>query len=139
MAKKLSKYLETIGHEIHDTAYQDEKGVNRPITRDEALARQIWKRALGYDEETINADGLPSHRKFPPDPKAQQFIFERREGKPEAPIEGDDTTLLDNVSEIARNMMNRTAEEVVIDEHTDDTETDSKDSVSRHSSDLDVS
>lgn len=130
MAKKLSGYLESIGQEIHDTAYVDGEGTNRPITKDETLAREIWKRALGCVETIENEDGTFSHRVFKPDPRAQQFIFERREGKPEASIEGDDTSLLDNISDIARNMMNRSAEEIVTDGNSDDTETDAQDSVS---------
>lgn len=130
MAKKLTNYLEMIGKEIHETAFVDDKGVNRPISKDEQLAREVWKRALGYEEEIMNADGSASHRKYPPDPKAQVFIFERREGKPEAPIEGNDTSLLDNMSETARNMMNKSAEEIVTDEHIDNTETDTQDFVS---------
>ena len=124
MSKKLSKYLESIGQELHETAFVDDKGVNCPITKDESLAREIWKRALGCVETIENEDGTFSHRVFKPDPRAQQFIFERREGKPEAPIEGNDTSLLDGIGDIARNMMNKTAEEVVTDEYTDDTETD---------------
>ena len=122
--KKLSKYLESIGQELHETAYVDDKGINRPITKDESLAREIWKRALGCVETIENEDGTFSHRVFKPDPRAQQFIFERREGKPEAPIEGQDTSLLDGIGDIARNMMNKTADEVVTNEYTDDTETD---------------
>lgn len=121
--KKLSKYLESIGQELHETAYVDDKGVNRPITKDETLAREIWKRALGCVETIENEDGTFSHRVFKPDPRAQQFIFERREGKAEAPIEGNDTSLLDNMSETARNMMNKSAEEIVTDGNTDDTDT----------------
>ncbi len=130
MARRLSKFLETIGQEIHNASHVDAEGTFRPITKDESLAREVWKRALGYEEETINADETVSHRKYPPDPKAQQFIFERREGKPEAPIEGQDTSLLDGIGDIARNMMNKTADEVVTNEYTDDTETDAQDSVS---------
>lgn len=130
MAKKLSGYLESIGQEIHDTAYVDGEGTNRPITKDETLAREIWKRALGCIETIENEDGTFSHRVFKPDPRAQQFIFERREGKPEAPIEGTDNSLLDGISDIARNMMNRSAEEIVTDGNSDDTETDAQDSVS---------
>ena len=128
--KKLSKYLESIGQEIHETAYMDQSGTNRAITKDECLAREIWRRALGYEENVANGDGEFSHRVFKPDPKAQQFIFERREGKPEAPIEGDDTSLLDGISDIARNMMNKSAEEIVTDECSNDTNTDAQDPVS---------
>ncbi len=128
--KKLSKYLESIGQELHETAYVDGKGVNCPITKDETLAREIWKRALGWVETIENEDKTFSHRVFKPDPRAQQFIFERREGKPEAPIEGQDTSLLDDFGGIARDMMNKSAEEIVTNGNTDNTETDAQDPVS---------
>lgn len=113
--KRLSKYLEQIGHEIHDASYVDETGTIRPITRDEALAREIWKRALGYEQEVTNADGTVTHRVHSPDPKAQQFIFERREGKFITPIEERSITLLEKVSEIAKDRLNEVAKEVVDD------------------------
>lgn len=123
--KKLSNYLESIGHEIHDTGFVDDAGTIRPITRDEALAREIWKRALGYVKETKNSDGSISNRYFPPDPKAQQFIFERREGKFITPTDERSITLLDKISELAKSQLNKAAEEVVKDDR-DETQPDAQ-------------
>jgi len=117
--KKLSKYLEQIGHEIYDTGFLDDKGTIRAITRDEALAREIWRRALGYVTETTNSDGSKSNRYFPPDPKAQAFIFERREGKVIPPTEEKSITLLEKISELAKSQLNRVAEKVVEDDRDD--------------------
>jgi len=116
--KKLSKYLEQIGHEIHDKGFVDDAGTIRPITRDEALAREIWKRALGYVKETTNSDGSVSNRYFPPDPKAQAFIFERREGKFITPTDEKSITLLEKISEIAKDQANKVAEETVDDRNS---------------------
>ena len=122
--KKLSNYLEQIGHEIHDTGFVDDAGTIRPITRDEALAREIWKRALGYIKETTNSDGSVSNRYFPPDPKAQAFIFERREGKFVTPIDERSITLLEKISELAKSQLNKAAKEVV-DNDRNDTQSES--------------
>ena len=61
MKRTLTELLEIIGQEIHES-YADDKGVLQPITRDEALAREVWRRALGHKEETTNADGTMNNR-----------------------------------------------------------------------------
>ena len=121
--KKLTEYLEEIGQEIHDASFADTDGVLRPIMKDELLAREIWKRALGYEEESQNADGTVSHRVFQPDPKAQAFIFERREGKFITPPEGKGATLLDKISALTKMKLNLDAEEIVNGD-SDDNKTD---------------
>lgn len=115
MARYLSDYLKAIGQEIHDSSYTDDTCTIRPITKDEALAREIWKRALGYEVKTVNADGTVGHRLFPPDPKAQEFIFERREGKIVVPTDDKSTTLIDKITDITKFNMNKMAEDAVDD------------------------
>jgi hypothetical protein len=122
MAKRLTDYLDSIGHEIHDEAYVDDGGTIRPITKDERLAREIWKRALGHEEEQQNVDGTVMHRTFPPDPKAQQFIFERREGKFVTPTDEKSMKLLERISEIAKLQINDEAEQAVDDRDTPQTD-----------------
>lgn len=125
MAKRLTEYLETIGHEIHDRGHVDADGTIRPITKDEQLAREVWRCALGDEQETVNEDGSVSHRIFPPDKKMQQFIFERREGKIVTPQEEQSITLLERISELARSQINAAADNVVEDDRDDNT-TDSE-------------
>ena len=120
MAQKLSDYLKSIGQEIHDRGYTDDEGVIRPITKNEMLGREVWKRALGYEEEIANADGSVIHRTFLPDPKAQSFIFERIEGKVVTPTEETSIVLLEKIGEIARNRINAAAEEIVDDLEVDE-------------------
>ena len=115
MERTLGKLLESIGNEIHDSGYTDANGVIRSITKDEQLAREIWRRALGYEQEITNADGSIQHRIFPPDPKIQQFLIERREGKIIQPTEEKSITLLEKISELAKAQLNKAAEEVVKD------------------------
>lgn len=125
MAKRLTEYLEQIGREIHDRGHVYADGTVRPITKDEMLAREVWRRALGHEQETTNEDGSVSHRIYPPDPKMQQFIFERREGKIVTPQEEKSIELLDKISEIARSQLNTAAEDIVKDDRDDNT-TDSE-------------
>ena len=112
MAKRLTEYLEMIGHEIHDRSHVYADGTVRPITKDEMLAREVWRRALGHEQETVNEDGSVSHRIYSPDAKAQAFIFERREGKIVTPQEEKSITLLERISELAKQQLNDTAEQI---------------------------
>lgn len=113
--KKLVQYLESIGQEIHEPEFVGTDGVIRPITKDEQLAREVWKRALGYEKESVNADGHSSHRVFDPDPKAQAFIFERREGKNAMPDEDKGLSLLEKISDLALGEVNEMTEQVTTD------------------------
>ncbi len=112
----LTEYLTSIGSETHDASYVDDTGTIRIITKDERLAREVWKRALGYEENVDNGNGSMTHRVYPPDARAQTFIFERREGKVVTAPEPDRTgNLLDNVSDVARHNANSMARKAVDD------------------------
>lgn len=113
--RRLSDFLKMIGQEIHDRSYVDAEGTIRVITKDEQLAREVWKRALGYEEEVTNDDKTVTHRVFRPDPKAQQFIFERLEGKFIEPQEEKGISLLDRISELAKSKSNEIAKQVIDD------------------------
>ena len=124
MKRSLSKLLEEIGAEIHEAGFADATGVIRAITKDEALARQIWRRALGYEENIVNLDKTVTHKVYPPDPRMQQFLIERREGKFVQPPDEKTISLLDKIGEIAKNQVNTAAEQVVDDR--DDSQSDSE-------------
>lgn len=116
----LTEYLERIGLEVQDRGYTDATGTIRSITKDEMLARGLWRRALGYEKEVKNTDGTMTHRVYPPDPKAQQFIFERREGKIIiAPEQDNQAKLLQDMSDVAKNSSNDIAQKVVDDSDSD--------------------
>lgn len=119
MKQTLSNLLEIIGSEIHDTGFVDASGTIRPITKDEQLAREIWRRALGYEEEIENEDGTVLHRIFPADPKMQQFLIERREGKFVTPQEKNAFSLLERISKVAISQMNTAAKDSVDDSRND--------------------
>jgi len=84
---KLSKLIRQIGDETTEVMGLDtDTGCNRVITKFEAMARTIWKLALGYDEVTTIKDaksGKITTRKKPvkPDMACMQMIYDRIEGK----------------------------------------------------------
>ena len=126
MKRSLSKLLEEIGAESYEEGYVDRTGTKiRVITKDEALARQIWRRALGYEENIVNMDKTVTHKVHSPDPKMQQFIIERREGKFVQPPDEKTISLLDKISEIAKSQVNAAAEQTVEDDRND-TQSDSE-------------
>lgn len=123
MKQTLSKFLESIGKELHNEGFADLTGTIRPITKDEALARAIWDRALGFEEEIKKEDGSVTHRIYPPDPKMQMFIIERREGKMVTPLEEKHAGLLERVSELVKGQVNDAAKQALSDDR-DDTQSD---------------
>lgn len=125
MKRSLSKLLEEIGQEIHEEGFVDAAGVIRPITKDEALARQIWRRALGYETNIVNLDKTVTHKIYPPDPKMQTFLIERREGKFVQPPDEKSISLLERIDGLIKQQLNATAEQVVNDSR-DETQSDSE-------------
>ena len=122
--KRLTEYLEEIGREIHSKSHVDITGTIRvrDISKEEALAREVWQRALGFEKEVINEDGSVSHRVSPPDPKMQMFIFERLEGKNVQPPEDKKASLVKKITDMTIANLNKMAEEV-----TDDTDASQSD------------
>ncbi len=94
--KLLTQFLETIAEEKTELGENDEL-----ITKAEALARLIWKRALGYKELDVKTN---TDRYYPPEHSKIGLIFERIEGK--APMAGEDKTkktpLSARVSEVGK-------------------------------------
>lgn len=85
------------------------------ITRSEALAQLLWKKALGYKETVVvkdKSDEIICHK---PEAWAIQMIYERMEGK--APIaiidEKQQITAAEKISDLARTKLNQQAKAVV--------------------------
>ncbi|HUW45758.1 MAG TPA: hypothetical protein VMW50_08180 [Dehalococcoidia bacterium] len=77
----LSRFIKEISTEETEVA---EDGEPKMITKAEALARQIWKCALGYTEVATERKGevLVEHtRKVKPDKGYVDLILDRMEGK----------------------------------------------------------
>lgn len=82
----LSKWLREIAEE--ETEFiKDDNGEDRMVTKAEAVARLIWKKALGYSEKKINSKGIEVTENHPPDRAMMSMIFDRIEGR--APVSTD--------------------------------------------------
>lgn len=77
--KALTGELRKLAGELHTTDSQGNE-----ITKEQALADLIWKQALGWEEVTRDDSGSLTKKVHPPVAWAQQFLWERMEGK--APV-----------------------------------------------------
>ena len=104
--KRLTAELSRLGAEIHDMLPD-----GTPVTRDEQLAKLIWQKALGWVEETRDAEGNRKKKAHPPESWAMQYIWERREGKAPAalPDESGGKTAAQKVRELATQRLNSIA------------------------------
>ena len=101
--KRLTTFLTDMGS---DVLILDD---GTTATRDEMLAGQLWKMALGYTEE----DGEGGQRIIKPDRSVAIFIFERREGRIPATARLDEYSSIsaeDRVDELARARINAEAD-----------------------------
>lgn len=79
------------------------------ITRDEALARLLWEKALGYTKLMKNKlTGQMEEVYFGPEAWAIQLIYERREGKvaQAEPEKASKPTTAEKVSELSKSRIN---------------------------------
>lgn len=109
--RNLTKHLNALGAEAHDV-HPD----GSPMTREEALAILLWKKALGYKEKTRNDEGSWVETVYKPEAWAMQYIYERKEGKT-TPAPAEDSGRVkasDRVRELARERLNRMATTVAV-------------------------
>lgn len=110
---KLTRFLRQIADEKTECHDLDPKtGQGRLMSKAEALARIIWKLALGYDETVKTEDALVvKHHK--PDPKFVDIVYDRLEGKVAA--NNDGTTkkqpLSGKVDALAKDRLNAMVED----------------------------
>jgi len=105
--KALTRYLNEMGALVHTV---DDEG--NPISREQALADLLWKKALGYTEMGRDDDGNRCEVVHKPEAWAMQYIFERREGKAPAAVQTEDADRIraaDKVRELARERLNKLA------------------------------
>jgi len=79
------------------------------VTRGEALAALLWKKALGYESVDSETSEVTYHK---PEAWAIQLIWERMEGKAPVAIPDDKgiMKIAERVSELAKNRINSFAE-----------------------------
>lgn len=109
--RNLTKHLNVLGMEAHDVLPD-----GTPMSREEKLARLLWDRALGYEEETRDADGNRKTIKHKPEAWAMQYIYERKEGKTTPAPQEDNQRIKasDRVRELAQERLNQIAKKVAV-------------------------
>ena len=85
----LSKYIRRIAEENTEFIKGDGGEDDRMATKAEALARRLWKEALGWEELILTADGAATKIQHAPDAKIAFLLMDRMEGR--APTAVDDT------------------------------------------------
>jgi hypothetical protein len=106
----LSQYIYKIALEETELIADPEKG-DRMATKAEALARTIWKHALGYTEkvqEKIGGQLVERDVKFNPNPTYITLVYDRMEGKANA-VTGDESgrpTVSDKVTKAGVDRIN---------------------------------
>jgi hypothetical protein len=77
-------------------------------TKAQALARLLWKKALGYSDVRKNPQGEAVEVSCPPEAWAIQLVYERLEGKvaQTAPDEAGKISAAERVTDLARSRIN---------------------------------
>ncbi len=87
--KMLSRYIRMIAEEETEFV-KDDDGVDKMATKAEAMARNMWKIALGWTEYATAGDGGPPiETVHPPDLKMMQLLYDRMEGRAQTAAEDD--------------------------------------------------
>jgi hypothetical protein len=115
--RELTNRLRELAAEVHDSRLNDE-GEMEFQTKGEALSEAVFRSALGWIEEVVEETDVPGktvtkkvfHK---PQAWAQQFIWDRLEGKsPQAlPDDKGGLSAADKVSELAKQRVNALTEE----------------------------
>lgn len=105
--KLLSGYIRQIAEELTEVIEDPKSGEDRMASKAEALARLIWKKALGWKEVNI-VGGEPVETSYAPDKYLMGLLFDRMEGKaPPTMVEGDEKlTVAERVSEQGKKRIN---------------------------------
>lgn len=116
----LSKYLRMLALEIETLDAEGD-----PITKAEALAKLVWKHALGF-EEPLNPDKPDEGKRInPPAVWAIDILYNRIEGKiPVAVVEEQGRSLTEKVSDLGKAKINSLAKAAAEEKEEDQAEDD---------------
>ncbi len=104
--KALSKHLDAIGQEAHTITADGTQ-----VTKEEALARLLWDKALGYTETIRDDNGTQKEIVHKPESWALEYIYERKEGKAPPAIADSSGGIraADKVRQLAKERLNNMA------------------------------
>ena len=106
--KSITRHLRTLAAEVNTEHFGSDGGI---LTNEEAAARLLWKKALGYTETIRNEEGNQKEVKHKPEAWALQYVMERLEGKI-AHAQSEDTNRVraaDKVRELSKTRLNQLA------------------------------
>lgn len=105
----LSQFIRSIA--LEKTACVKVDGEDQMVSNAEALARLVWKKALGYTEQIVKEGGL-TDIKHAPDRTMIALLWDRMEGRAPLvnPDKKDRRTIADRVSEQGKKRSNEIAE-----------------------------
>ena len=107
----LSQFIRNIA--LEKTALVTVDGEDQIVSKAEALARLVWKKALGYTEQIIEKGNLVSVKR-PADKAMIALLWDRMEGR--APLMSLDKksgrTIADKVSEQGKKRSNKIADHI---------------------------
>ena len=87
--KLLSRFLRQISEEETEMV-QGSEGEDRMATKAEAMARKMWRIALGWTEQVVPGDGaMPYEIEHAPDQKMMALLYDRIEGRATPATEDD--------------------------------------------------
>ena len=99
--KLLTSFIRDIAEEETEFIKNSDSVEDKMATKAEALARLIWKRALGFEEIKEDKNGVPITLVHAPDKGCIAVIFDRMEGKAPAALDegAEKLTAAERVSE----------------------------------------
>ena len=105
--KLITQFLEVVGEEETELVRRSD-GEDHIATKAEALARLIWKKALGYTETITGAGGKLQEKAHSPNTAMMHIIFERIEGKVQGDKESprENMTVADRIGEQGKKAIN---------------------------------
>lgn len=86
--KLLTKFIRQIAEEPTEFI-KSEDGDDRMASKAEAMARKMWRIALGWTECIIADSGPPIEVIHPPDQKMMALLMDRMEGRAATAVEDD--------------------------------------------------
>lgn len=106
-SKELTNHLREMAAEAHDML--DDGSM---LTRGEALALLLWRKALGYTEKRVDDEGKETEVYHEPASWAIQLVYERMEGRTPQAITEDEQRIkaADRVRDLAKSRLNSLAQ-----------------------------
>lgn len=131
-SKQLTEHLRNLAAEATEMTAEGDV-----LTRGEALALLLWRKALGYVERKVDDEGNETEVVHEPAAWAMQLVYDRLEGRtPQSPPEEEGRIkVADQVRDLARDRLNKLATRVAAGGETGKTDRPKPPSLKRKKAD----